>query len=95
VALVAFASSPLRARAGRKLTVRYILTDSAKITLSVKPKGKAATIVARKSGKLGLGSIAWNGKLKGKAVKRGSYTLIVTATRDGKSVASSIKVSVR
>lgn len=95
IALVAFATKPVRPRAGRRVRVRYVLTGEADLTLSVAKGRKAPLVVARRAGVPGVGRIAWNGRLKGKRAKRGRYTLTLTASRDGQSVSSAVRVRLR
>jgi len=78
----------------RTVTVRYVLTAAkVPITLSVQARGsKKATVVARARSRAGVNQIRWNGKLKGKRVPPGRYTLIVTATRAHRHVSSRIVV---
>jgi sugar lactone lactonase YvrE len=92
-ALVLFAFQALGARS--KVTVRYVLTAGAPVTLSVKPPRGRAVTVARGTGRAGLNQIAWNRKLGGKVAKRGSYRLTVTATNQGRKATSAITTRLR
>jgi hypothetical protein len=92
-ALVLFAFQALSART--KVTVRYVLTARAPVTLSVKPSRGPARTVARASGHAGLNQIAWNRKLGRKAAKRGTYKLTVTTTNQGRHTASTITIRLR
>jgi hypothetical protein len=92
-ALVLFAFQALSARS--KVTVRYVLTAGAPVTLSVKPPRGRAVTVARGTGRAGLNQIAWNRKLGGKAARRGSYKLTVTATNQGRKATSAITTRLR
>ena len=86
--LVAFTAT---ARHGH-VTLRYALTGSASLTLSVKPpRGKSLT-VAHGKGRAGVGQISWNGKLRGLRARHGVYTLTLTATAGAQRVASSRRV---
>jgi trimeric autotransporter adhesin len=84
--LVAFQARPSRSR----VTVRYVLTDEAAISLTVKPPHGRATRVAGASGHAGLNTITWNRKLHRKRARPGRYRLTVAATRDGRTASSSI-----
>ena len=91
ITVVAFATTPQRVRAGRRLKLRYVLTGPAQLTLAVvKPRGKPI-VVASAAGVAGLGMIAWNGKLAGRRVKKGAYQLQLTATTAGQSATSTLK----
>lgn len=78
-----------------KLPVRYALTGRADVTLKVRPpKGKTVT-VAKARGKAGINTISWNGKLKGKKARKGTYRLTVTAKAGGRTRSTTMKVKLR
>jgi hypothetical protein len=82
------------ARADRgHLTVRYALTSSAQITLSVLSARVHRTTVARSNGHAGLGALSWNERIRGRRVRHGHYILTVTATAAGRHASSVIRVS--
>jgi sugar lactone lactonase YvrE len=74
-----------------RVTVQYVLTASAAVTLKVKPPHRPAVVVARGSGRTGLNQIAWNRKLHGKRARGGLYRLTVTVTSNGRIATSTIK----
>lgn len=92
--VVAFAVVPGRPRAGRRLTVRFALTHSARVALSVR-RGRGTRRVAAKRARAGVGSIRWNGRLGRRRARPGRYRLIVAATREGRSASSSLRVRLR
>ncbi len=74
------------------VTVRYVLTGTARLKLTVKSKhGRAATVTTA-SGHSGTGKLSWNRKLAGKRAKPGSYKLTITAAGASKTVSSSVTV---
>jgi hypothetical protein len=75
------------------ITVRYALTNSAQVTLSVQAARAHRTIIAHSHGHEGLGVLNWNERIRGKHVRHGRYTLIVTATIAGRDASSAIRVS--
>ncbi len=89
--LVAYQAGIARSR----VSVRYALTGSASLELSVKPPRGPAVVVARVMGKPGVGSIAWNRKLRGKRAGPGRYRLTVTAVRGTTRASSSLPVTLR
>jgi virginiamycin B lyase len=94
--LVAFQVTPSRPRAGRRLKVRFAITDGASVVLQVKRGRAAARTVARKTvTRAGIQTLAWNGKIGRRAAPRGLYTLTVQATKDGQSVSSRLRVRLR
>jgi sugar lactone lactonase YvrE len=88
VALSAFAADVARAA----VTVRYGLSGTAALALSVSSGGGVATLVARAQGRPGFGELLWNRRLGGKPALRGRYTLTVTATAAGHSASSRLSV---
>ena len=94
--LVAFQVTPSRPRAGRRLKVRFAITDAADVALQVKRGRAAARTVARKKvTRAGIQTLAWNGKIGRRAAPRGLYTVTVQATRDGQTVRSRLRVRLR
>ena len=94
--LVAFQVTPSRPRAGRKVKVRYAITGAADVVLQVK-RGRtpARTVARRKVTRAGVQTLTWNGKLGRKRASRGTYDLIVKATRNGASITSRLRVRLR
>ena len=74
------------------VTVRYALSGTASLTLSVTPAGARPTIVGRASGRAGWGVFSWNRRIGGTVAGRGRYTLTVTATVGSRSATSSVSV---
>jgi len=94
--LVAFQVTPSRPRAGRSVKVRYAITGAADVALQVKRGRAAARTVARKKvTRAGVQTLAWNGKLGRRRAPRGTYDLIVRATKDGRSATSRLRVRLR
>ena len=79
----------------RRVTVRYVLTHAAQVTLQVKPPRGRARTVARGRGRAGLNTIAWNRRLNGRRAPRGLYRLTVIATRDRLTARSGIGARLR
>jgi virginiamycin B lyase len=96
IVVVAFQVRPAKARAGRRLSVRFAITGRARVQLQVKRGRAAARTVSRKTiTRAGVGTLTWNGKLGKRRAKRGTYTLIVRATAGGKSATSRLRVRLR
>jgi hypothetical protein len=75
------------------VTVRYVITADAPITLSVKHgRGGRTVVVKRTRGHGGLDQISWNRKLHGKVAPPGRYTLIITAMRGQQQVRSTLSL---
>lgn len=97
IGLVAFQVVPASPRAGKRVQVKFALTDPARVSLDVVPragKGKAVKVAERQAG-TGVGALAWNGRLGGKVAQAGAYKLIVTAEAAGSSASSSIAIRLR
>jgi hypothetical protein len=81
------------------VTVRYVLTHSAQVTLRVQPlSGRSrATVVANagSNGKAGLNAIKWNRRLNRRKAPPGRYRLTVTASREDVTATSSITARLR
>jgi streptogramin lyase len=78
-----------------KVTVNYALTGKAALSLVVKNSKGVSTTVASGAGKTGKGSLVWNRKIKNKAAPKGKYTVSVVATANGKSVKSSLPITLK
>lgn len=78
------------------LTVRYAITAGAKVRLRVK-RGRAPirTVATKTVKRAGIATLTWNGMLAGRKTRRGTYTLIVRATKDGRSASSRLRVRLR
>jgi hypothetical protein len=76
----------------RRVKLGYVLTTTASVALIVTPAHGKPVTVARTHGRAGTNQITWNGKLKGKRVKPGRYKLTLTATSNGKTSSSSVKI---
>jgi hypothetical protein len=92
--VVAFAVAPRRPRAGRRVTVRFALTHSARVALRVRRGGRTRR-VAVKTARAGVGSIGRNGRFGNRPARPGRYLLIVTATSEGRSASSSLGARLR
>jgi sugar lactone lactonase YvrE len=75
-----------------RVTVRFVLTGAASLTLSVRATGGRRLGAARATGRAGLGELVWNRKLGRSPAPRGTYTLTVTATVGRTSAAGSLSV---
>ena len=78
-----------------RVLVRYVMTNPAKLALSVKPSRGKATTVRTTNGKAGIGTISWNRRLHAKKAKAGTYGLTITATANGKKAPTTIKIRLR
>lgn len=87
VVLTAFSASVT----SKAVTVRYALSASAAVTLSV-ASAHLSAVVARTAGSAGFGLLAWNRKLGSSTAPRGRYTLTVTASAGGRSASSALSV---
>lgn len=91
--VVAVIKARLRATAGRKVTISYLLTDDADVRLEVRRcDGRLVASAPRRVSRsaaptsAGRNRITWNGKVGGAAAKPGCYVLTVKATSsDGRS----------
>jgi hypothetical protein len=80
--VVVAGSDRLKARAGRRLQIRYSLTRSADVILRVR-RGTRTVATTRQSARAaGRNTVAWNGRVAGKRAAPGKYTLTLTATAD-------------
>lgn len=77
---VAFLKRAVTAKAGRKLSFKYSLSGAATVKLEIKKGSKAVARVTKKLTKGGKFSIAWNGKIKKKKARKGSYKAVITAS---------------
>jgi hypothetical protein len=77
-----------------RVTVRYALTDTAALTLTVKPQ-RGTPVTIRRSGRAGLGQISWNRKLGSKRAPNGTYRLTLTATDKGRRASSTRTIRLR
>jgi hypothetical protein len=94
--LVAFQATPSRPRAGRRIRVRFVLTGAADVVLQVRRgRARARTVARRSITRAGVSTIAWNGRLGRSRAARGTYDLIVQATKDGRTVSSRLRVRLR
>jgi hypothetical protein len=96
--LLAVVQPKLRARAGRPVTVTYLMTADANVRLQVLQGNRvvARTSQAPQVVRAGRNRIRWNGRIRGKRAKRGKYTLVVTATSsDGQTASDRATVRMR
>ena len=82
VSVLAFGPSVARG----SVTVRYLLSGTAGLTLSLTPPGGRPSVVARATRRAGWGMLKAS-----RPAKHGSYKLTVTATVGGRSAASSVR----
>jgi sugar lactone lactonase YvrE len=76
------------------VTVRYVLTGTVSISLSVRTAGGRRLGVTHTVGQAGCNQLAWNRRLGRAPAPHGRYTLIVTATLHGATASSSITVKI-
>jgi hypothetical protein len=88
VSLLAFQTVSTSSR----VTVRYLLTGPASLTLSVRATGGRPLGAARAAGRTGLGELVWNRKLGRSSAPRGTYVLTVTAAVGRTTATSSLSV---
>lgn len=97
--LVAFETAPARPRAGKRLTVRFVITAGARVSLEVQrlrgAPARPRTVATKDVGDAGIAKLGWNGRLGRKAARPGRYRLIVHATAGGQSADSSLRVRLR
>jgi sugar lactone lactonase YvrE len=88
VAVLALASVVSRS----SVAVRYVLSGSAAVSLSVTPAAGKPAVVARASGRPGWGQLAWDRRLGGAIAPKGRYTLTVTVTVGARTATSKVTV---
>ncbi|MCW2968573.1 MAG: uncharacterized protein JWM71_2345, partial [Solirubrobacteraceae bacterium] len=76
-----YAHAPRALRSG--IAVPYELAVTARVSLTVTPRGGKPSVVARRSGHVGHNRITWNRRLHGRPVAGGAYRLTITATTAG------------
>jgi hypothetical protein len=76
--LVALLRGNLRTLAGRGVTVRYLATRAANITLDVRRGGKLVASVPGRA-RAGRNRVSWDGRIAGRRPRPGRYTLVVRA----------------
>jgi sugar lactone lactonase YvrE len=86
--VLAFASVP----ASSSVTVRYLLSVAAPVTLSVTAPGGKPAIVSRATGHAGWAVLRWNRLISGAPAGHGTYKLTVTATVGSSQLTSSTSV---
>jgi hypothetical protein len=83
--LVVASATRLVARAGKRVSLRYLSTVAATSTLHVRRAGKRVATV-RAAARSGANTISWNGRIGKKAARAGSYRLTLRAVgADGQS----------
>jgi hypothetical protein len=83
--LVAASATRLVARAGKRVSLRYLSTVAATSTLHVRRAGKRVATV-RAAARSGANTINWNGRIGKKPARAGSYRLTLRAVgADGQS----------
>ena len=91
--LAAFAAN-LRARRGRRVAFRYVSTAPATVSLLVR-RGTRRVTTVRGRAKLGVNTIAWNGRQRRRAAAAGVYRLLLTATAGTQKATTSATVRLR
>jgi sugar lactone lactonase YvrE len=74
------------------VTVRYLLSGSASVSLRVAPAHGRSVLVARGHGVSGWQQIAWNRRFGRRGASRGRYTLTLTISGGGQSVSTSVNI---
>jgi secreted PhoX family phosphatase len=88
VAVLALASVVSRS----SVAVRYVLSGSAAVSLSVTPTAGKPAVVARASGRPGWSQLVWNRRLGGAIAPKGRYTLTVTVAVGARTATSKVTV---
>ncbi|HEX4189037.1 MAG TPA: hypothetical protein VHY83_14175 [Solirubrobacteraceae bacterium] len=91
ITLVAFQASVSKS----SVTVRYVLTGPASVSLVVKPPHGSSVKVANGTGLTGVNTLTWNRKLRGKKAARGTYKLSVQAKAGSSQVSSALSARLR
>jgi hypothetical protein len=76
------------------VTVRYVLSSGASVSLWVRQGSGRALLAARATGVAGLQTINWNRRLGRQSAPHGHYTLTVTVTSGRSTTSSSITVGI-
>ena len=88
--LLASASASITARAGSKVTLKYVATASAKTTLLVRQGKKTVATISGRT-RSGRNTISWNGKTGKKPATAGAYRLSLNASAsDGQKAGISV-----
>ena len=93
--LVAASSSRLVATAGKRVSLRYVLTADAASTLEVSRAGKrVATIHA--AARSGANTIGWRSRIAKRAARAGVYRLVLRAVgADGQTATTSVRLRLK
>jgi hypothetical protein len=93
--VLALLDSSLTGTSGRKVTLEYISTVNGDGKLEVR-KGSKTVATTEDGTKAGRNSVAWNGKIKGKAAAAGDYKLKLTVqTSDGQKTSQTAKLTLK
>ncbi len=91
---LAVASPRVSARAGSRVKLNYVATVGADVTLEVR-RGARVIATIQGTAQEGRNSITWNGKVRRKPAKPGSYILALSArSSDGQQASDSAKLRV-
>jgi sugar lactone lactonase YvrE len=82
------------ATTSRAVTVRYLLSGAASVSLWVRQGSGRPLLAARATGVAGLQTINWNRRLGRQSAPHGRYTLTVTVTSGRLTMSSSITVGI-
>jgi hypothetical protein len=93
--LLALPVAALKARAGKRVALRYAATAAGRAELEIRRRAKRVATV-RGTAKAGTNTIRWNGKVRRKPAAAGRYTLkLVVTGADGQTAGSTVRLRVR
>jgi hypothetical protein len=92
--LVVPLDTSLRARSGRRVTVRYVATRAATVTLEVRRGGRVRSRV-RTRARTGRNVVRWNGRIGRRAAPRGTYQLRLVASAGSQRARANVRLQVR
>jgi hypothetical protein len=83
--VVTFAAAHVKAPVRKRVSLGYVATTGAKVTLEVRKYGRTVARV-RRTARTGRNAIAWNGKIGRTAAPAGAYRLVLRArSADGQT----------
>jgi hypothetical protein len=90
--MLALPAARLKARAGKRVALRYAATAAGRATLHVSRRGKRVASV-RATAQAGRNTIRWSGKVRRKPVATGRYVLkLVLTGADGQTASSTARL---
>jgi hypothetical protein len=93
--MLALSTTSLKARAGRRVSLRYAATAAARAALEIRRGGKRVATVRSKA-RAGRNTIRWSGKVRRKPAAAGRYKLTLVLTgADGQTDRSTAALRVR